>query len=370
MSSHIDDPITLVAVGDLSLGDSPKMIGRGVRHSTQQNGAALFNLSQAALKGDIVFGNLEGVLSDYGFESGSFSKAQLRGRPSLGAVLRQVGFNFLSVANNHMMQYGLTPFVQTCELLSQNGINIVGKRGEGGWQCAPVKVEIRSKTVGLLGYATSDNYGHIPAYALLVPDRVLDDVRRLSHLVDFIVISLHWGDEFVHSPSPLQRIFARELVDAGVNVVLGHHPHVVQEIEAYGNGTVCYSLGNFVSDMVWHRRAQEGLLVSLHLLKPIVGVVELYKVNIDELFQPQLKVISIPELTAYVADDVNFCKNVQSYQKLVSMRVTQNCRLGYGYIMLNFYKYNLLVLSKIVGSAALGLFNSFWGRTIRFLKFL
>lgn len=351
--------ITLTAVGDISLGDSPKMIGIGVRKATKlYGGEHLFANVKGRLKADLVFGNLEGVLSDIGFSARSFKRAQLRGLPSMAIVLKNAGFNVLNVANNHMMQYGPEPFYETCELLKQTGISLVGWKGNEGWHCEPLIMTVKGHKVGVLGYADPDNYGYKPLFAVIEPEHILSDVKRLRGDVDVVVVSLHWGNEFVRTPSPDCRILGRSLIEAGVRIILGHHPHVIQNIEYYNTGCICYSLGNFISDMVWNPIALEGLTVTFDLLARNDPLISVYQVNIDAKFIPHLRLVSLENLMTYVEVDTKLAATVPNYLDYISIRVKENRRRGYLHVLVNFYKYSIVTLMQLVINALIGIIEN------------
>jgi poly-gamma-glutamate synthesis protein (capsule biosynthesis protein) len=89
----------------------------------------------------------------------------------------------------------------------------------------------------------------------------LQEIKKLSP--DYTLFSLHWGNEYLFYPSPSQVALAHELIDMGVNVIIGHHPHVVQPIEKYKGGIIMYSLGNFLFDMFWSEPVRNGMQVDL-----------------------------------------------------------------------------------------------------------
>ncbi len=91
----------------------------------------------------------------------------------------------------------------------------------------------------------------------------LDSIKKESP--DYIIFSFHWGNEYVPYPSPSQVSLAHELIDSGVNIIIGHHPHVVQPVEKYHGGIILYSLGNFLFDMLWSGKVRTGIQADLIL---------------------------------------------------------------------------------------------------------
>ncbi len=92
--------------------------------------------------------------------------------------------------------------------------------------------------------------------------RIIVDVMRTERTVDATIVSLHWGDEYVRIPAPWQIACAHDLVDAGADLVVGHHPHVLQPIEQYRDGLIAYSLGKLVCEMQWGATADSAILLA------------------------------------------------------------------------------------------------------------
>ncbi len=317
------------------------MLGIGVRRAVSKYGGDyIFTDVRDKLHADIIFGNLEGVLSDYGYEELAFQKAQLRADPNMVKTLKNIGFNILNVANNHMMQHGRESFFETCILLERSGIGVVGLKGIDGWNCRPYVLQLKGIKIGFLGYSDPDGYGHEPLYAINEPQAVFADVRQLRLEVDYLVVSLHWGDEFICSPSPKNEVFGRKLIETGVDIILGHHPHSIQRIDNYRDKWICYSLGNFVFDMIWNYRTKAGLMTTFKLTKDICYLKEIEYVNIDVKYKPRSLAVDMEFLNKYVKNDEDYIKTEKLYIKLVRKRFTENRNLGHLYLLMNFYRYN------------------------------
>ncbi len=193
---------------------------------------------------DISFANLEVVLSDRGEPVPK--RVRLRSRPSDAALLAHAGFDVVSVANNHSGDYGPVALGDTLAALAEYGIHAVGAGPDLVSVREPAEFRFGGLSVGVLAYghsalvATDDAPGCAPVDV----GRIVRDVDELKQRVDIVVVSLHFGTEYVPYASPQQQQVARRVVDAGADVVLGHHPHVVQGIEIYRNAVIAYSLGN------------------------------------------------------------------------------------------------------------------------------
>jgi poly-gamma-glutamate synthesis protein (capsule biosynthesis protein) len=324
------------------------MLGIGVHSTISRRGFKyLFEQVKENIKADLVFGNLETTLSDINFKPYDFHLGQLRGSPAMANVLKKSGFNIINIANNHMMQFGPKPFVETCQSLEKCGIKIVGLRGDGEWYSIPVMLGIKNTQIGFLGYADPDKYGHEPLFAINQRENVLHDVSKLRCLVDKVIVSLHWGDEFIRTPSPAQRRFANEMVGAGADIILGHHPHVIQEVESLRGAFICYSLGNFISDMVWNPRTREGLAMTFELTTEPVTLMRVEKAEIRQDFSPLLKPFSLEGVARYVHADVSVGKTQEGYLKLLRDLIRDNRNRGHFFLLLNVFSYSLSCYTQI-----------------------
>jgi len=221
--------IGLTAVGDICLRTT--------------DGEPPFLRARPALEsGDLRFANLETVLAERGTK---VRKAYLlHTDPSDADHLSTAGFDVVSVANNHALDLGPEGLAGTLDALRRRGIAAVGDPGSGSRITC---LERNGLRVGFLGYCEEGlRWSWRPAgEADDAFDPVIRDVLAARDQCDVLVVSLHWGIEGALYPSPRQIRFARRLVDSGVHLVLGHHPHVLQGIERHGRGLIAYSLGNF-----------------------------------------------------------------------------------------------------------------------------
>lgn len=242
---------TLGAVGDLLL------CGRydELMHSDQA-GRVFGLMGEAFASSDIIVGNLECPLTKLGVAR--TDKLCLRGNPAYADVLAQAGFRVLSLANNHMLDYGLDGLRETRRVLDAAGIGAVGAGETLTAASQPLIAERNGLRIGFLAYcdrstrpsdlATAAHFGVAP----LDKDALLADIRRWRSEVDHLVLLLHWGLEYSPLPTPHQVDLAHTAIDAGVSLILGHHSHMLQGIEAYHSGVIAYSLGNCTdSDVDW-----------------------------------------------------------------------------------------------------------------------
>ena len=172
--------------------------------------------------------------------------------PRFLSVLTGGGIDIVSIANNHIYDYGPRGLLDTISYLDSVGVRHVGAGRNIVEAHRPVIETIRGREIAFLAYygggeAPGAGKGS-PGVARRDLAQVCGDIRSLRNggVSRFIVIILHWGTERATSPDRAQVAFAHALIDAGADAVVGHHPHVLQGIERYGRGVIAYSLGNFV----------------------------------------------------------------------------------------------------------------------------
>ena len=287
--------VTTTIVGDI-------MLGRRVGDSLEQRGdpSAVFRpLAERLGTADITVGNLESTLS--------MSGPPTQGGDSFGADtsvlegLRLAGFDLLSVANNHLGDFGDDAIVETLERLDDAGFRTVGAGADLAQAAEPVVITVHGVRVG---FVATDSIGETPAAGRGSPgtnrinapprtgpldrqalDRVADSVRELD--ADVVIALPHWGTQYTNQPERSQRRISRALTDAGVDVVVGGHPHWVQGWESIAGATVVHSLGNFVFDMDFMRETNEGIFVEIVSRGGRVVAIEPVPYVIDARFTPR-----------------------------------------------------------------------------------
>lgn len=268
------ETLDLIAVGDISLTCSAdhlpfKYVSRYLR------------------TGDIVFGNLECVLCDSGIPSEK--EITLHAPPVRAGYLQQAGFNVLSLANNHTLDFGSKGLAQTCAALREQGIPFVGA-GDGASPKGYHIIERAGLKVGILAYGEADDCPVQDGVFINRIDRgaILDQLRTLRPCCDVLIVSLHWGIEYVRYPSPAQVTLGRELIAEGANLVLGHHPHVVQGIERVGSSLIAYSLGSFHIKPLRDDGGRQSCMLHARISKRGVERYRLVPIQLDDEDLPHL----------------------------------------------------------------------------------
>ena len=280
-------PISIAFVGDV-------MLDRGIRSIVNIHGGGdyqyigrYFNFLNDF---DIVFGNLEGPLSDKGEDLGGMYS--FRANPHALDLLSNLNFSVLSVANNHAGDWGVEAFVDTVLRLRSSGKKVVGGGMNRREAESVVVYEVKDKKIGFLGFSDVG-----PSWLeareskpgiLLANSKERDGIiKRASEEVDLLIVSFHFGEEYQKQPSERQRYLATKAIDSGARLVVGHHPHIIQPVEKYKRGLIAYSLGNFIFDQNFSSETMEGLLLKVTIIDDDISF-ETENFEITRHFQPRL----------------------------------------------------------------------------------
>lgn len=284
--------IKFIAVGDIALGDHPLCVGFGA-HSKFNKLEATFPFEKVLAEfdtADVLFGNMECPLSDFECRGQDYKAIQMRGDSKYAMGMMDAGFNVVNMANNHSMQHGSRAFLETVQLLNNHGIKCCGIRAENQMHSQACILEINGLRLAFLGYSLRPRqyFEYEPLYAEGTMDGITNDLYDIRRKVDKIIVSLHWGDEFIAYPSPAEINMGRRIIDAGADLIIGHHPHVVRGIERYKRGVIVYSLGNFVCDMVWDDSLRESVIFQCNITHSGIEDIELRPVFINDNYQPEV----------------------------------------------------------------------------------
>ncbi len=278
---------SLIAVGDIMLGGRADVaIGEhGVHYP-------LHAMRPLLGRAPVVLGNLEGPLAPRDWKlARNHSYAVPHERT---AALASVGINVLSLANNHLMDCGRRGVLSTLAALEQAGLSALGAGPSKAAAHAPVVREVGGVRIGLLGYYWNRRCAAVadrPGAAQDHPGDLESDIRSLRRRVDRVVVTFHWGVPYTREPLPEDRSKARFAVDCGADLVIGHHPHVIQPFEIYRGRAIFWSLGNFAFGSGNSRG--EGLLLGVRFDRSgatAVDVFPIYVKNRDPRvdYQPKL----------------------------------------------------------------------------------
>jgi poly-gamma-glutamate synthesis protein (capsule biosynthesis protein) len=264
---------TILLAGDI-------MLDRGVEDLIMQNSIYYpFQKISHFLRGiDIIFGNLEGPIVKNPPELLDNSLKFAFNLDVMKAI-SWCNFNLFSLANNHTLDMGKEGLEETKEWLKKYGINFVGDPLSGS-------------SDNLNSAFFKDNITFL-AFNQIFPfivreEEIIKTIKtfKSSNPDNFLIVSMHWGEEYKLINSPAQQKLAHQLIEAGADLIIGHHPHVVQNIEKYQGKLIFYSLGNFIFDQYFSSDTQQGLAVGLEIY-PDRLVCRLFPLQIN-LSQPVL----------------------------------------------------------------------------------
>lgn len=290
ISPWSDEPVEMVFVGDI-------MLDRSVRSKIDAYG---FDYLFEGIKiifedADLVVGNLEGsVTENPSVSQADNSKLRFTFATSTAFKLRELGFTHVSLANNHALDFGEFGLEDTEHYLTNAGLYFFGSPyNERNLLSMPI---VNEEKICLLGYHSLFN---------AKTDPIIAELSQSDNFCDYTILYAHWGAEYENKPEEDTRVLARSFIDAGVDLIIGSHPHVIQPVEIYNGKAIFYSLGNFIFDQDFSIETRQGLAIRLELTKRtqkfhLIGV-EMERSRLyfpeKEAFQPRLDVL-ISELPA------------------------------------------------------------------------
>lgn len=205
---------------------------------------------------DFVSANLEGAVTDNGAHYKPDNAYDFAFKPDLINELKKYNFSYFSNANNHLADQGRNGIMETEKNLAKMGFIFSGCQDSETGACSATTTVINGKKIGLISFSQ--------VYRSLNREKILDIVRNIASTSDITIVNIHWGIEYEHNFSKTQQELGRGLVDAGADMVIGHHPHVVQGVEIYKNKPIFFSLGNFIFDQYFSADTQEELGISIN----------------------------------------------------------------------------------------------------------
>lgn len=242
------EPLHLMFAGDV-------MLSEHVTSAYQREGDITGVVEQMLLdrmkSADIFMVNEEFPFSEQG--KAADKQYTFRSPPSDVHMMKEMGIDIVTLANNHALDFGTAALLDTCSTLEEAGIRYVGA-GDSLERAKQLEIlETEGKKIGFLGAsrviptgswnAGDDTPGMLTTYD---PAILLEEIRQSKEQCDYLVVYVHWGIERNETPEGYQRTMGKQYIDAGADLVIGSHPHVLQGIEYYKGKPIVYSLGNFV----------------------------------------------------------------------------------------------------------------------------
>lgn len=355
------DSVSIAFLGDIYFGESPSI--------TLNN-----DVKRILGKADLVMGNLEGPLTQHNEAVGG--GCCIKSAIESANILKSWNVNIVSLANNHMFDYGWAGFENTCHKLDEAGVAYLGAGKDLSMATKPMILEVKGLKIGLLSYsghlaqtgsaiegvmlrafmsacdwyenlsktvcATEKSFG----CASLSEKLMKKEIRKLASMVDIVIVLTHWGYCGFTFPSLDQVVLGNSLIDAGATAVVGHHSHVVQGVQSRDNALVAYSLGNFAfADYVDLGRPvkirgknREGIILFLHLTQSKEASYDVnyivMKKGVVELDNSQHRTKEFSKLSALIESPEHYSK---FWRRLVWERM----------IKIILYRLNPLNLRKI-----------------------
>lgn len=284
-----DGIIKIAFVGDI-------MLDRGVEQKIRGEGNGDFdfifqNIKEDLKDYDFLIGNLEGPVSNKGKDK--YNLYSFRMEPEVLNSLEKVGFDVLSVANNHMGDWGIDAIVDTFDRFNETSIKFIGGDYNNEKTIKPVILEKEGVKIGLLAFSQfgdgvfsvrKDNAG----VSIISEDNLKKSISFARNLSDIVIVSFHFGDEYQEKQNSYQEKYSKMAIDFGADLIVGHHPHVIQPLEQYKNTYIAYSLGNFVFDQYFSKETMEGGLLEIVVKDKKISSIELKKIQMNADYQPSL----------------------------------------------------------------------------------
>ena len=281
--------ISLAAVGDL-------MMSSWIIDVVKQEGVDFpFDSTRALLKkADLAIANLEAPLADVGkrYEDKTFT---FKVPTNFIEGIKRSGLDVVNLANNHILDFGEDALASTISILDSNGIAFCGAGADKSIACAPTIVDHFGVKVAFLGFSMTfpkDFWAKRNSCGTCYPDEALLNrmITLAEEQADLTVVSFHWGAEKRATPKDYQIFFAHKAIDFGADLVLGHHPHVLQGLEVYKKKLIAYSLGNYVFGS-FSNHAKDSMVLSVQftsegLLAASVHPISVHNATVN--FQPRL----------------------------------------------------------------------------------
>lgn len=281
VEKQADTEFTATFVGDM-------MFGRNVQEVTDRHGTEyLFEKMKPYFDhADYASGNFENpILQD---DEKNYEKIdkQIHLHTGTDAIhaLKEQNFTIVNLANNHMMDYGEQGLQETVDELDRIGLSHVGA-GKNVTEATTVDYqEVNGLTIATLGYTDAlvegfSALGHRAGVARATPENIFPMIEEANEKADLIFVNIHWGVEYDNQPHPRQTELAKAMIDVGADAIIGHHSHVLSEVEKYKDGVIFYGLGNFIFDQGWSR-TKDSAIVQYDLLNDGTGRFEITPLRI------------------------------------------------------------------------------------------
>lgn len=259
--------MSLIAVGDVLIHESVYLDAYNGETSSYDFSHIFTEIEPILENYDLKFCNQESIIG--GNYLGISGYPSFNSPEEIGEELIKLGFNLISLANNHSMDKGEDAVLYSNSYWKSKNVITAGSYSDleemqtiNIYEQDGIKYAFLAYTTSLNGYLTKEYL--VNMYS---DEKVKSDIEKIKEQVDVIIVSMHWGEEYVNSPNGEQTRIANYLSNLGVNLVIGHHPHVVQPVTYINDTLVIYSLGNFISNqLVLGINQGIGLMVGMDIV--------------------------------------------------------------------------------------------------------
>ncbi len=308
-----ESEVSLIMVGDCLIHGSIYMDAK--EGNTYNFYKMLDRIKPIVSSYDLAYYNQESILG--GTSLGLQSYPRFNSPQEIGDAMLDAGFNIVTFANNHSLDMGEKGIIASQEYWDKKeaeGVLTAGSYTSFEDREKEIIKEKNGITYTILSYTTTTNGLSRPSgkdYLVNVynPEQVKADIERLRDKVDLLMVAMHWGEEYTHTPNENQKEIAEYLASLGVDIIIGHHPHVIQPIDFIGNTMVIYSLGNFIASQKGEIAKHTGLMASvkihkktvngkssIELLEPTAQLEYVYSVPVSSNSRKNYKLYSYEEL--------------------------------------------------------------------------
>lgn len=257
-------------VGDLMFGDQPITFGYGVDslHSKTEYARIFSNVFNELNNSAVSIGNFESIIKPKIY-SNKFEEWEMCCDERICRELLKANISIVSLANNHSMDYGKDGFLFMKQTLESYGIRIIGLK-EKPYEIIP----IANKKIAVVAACYIREKNRDSLYLHNPSKEELEKICNYIKNTDYKIFYVHWGSEFTKFPTKKQLYIANEIINCGFDVIIGHHPHILQKEYLINSKPVFFSLGNFVSDY-WQKRCRNTCILQVNIDKKI----EFKKIN-------------------------------------------------------------------------------------------
>ncbi len=305
LDNYAKSDYTILAAGDILLDNEIKKVVRLRGKDYPLEGIRDFLSSY-----DVVFANLETPITTRG-RPVSDKPYVFAVSPAVAGILNSVKLDIVSIANNHLMDYGVEGMEDTIDYLDRWNIRYAGAGNNIAEARKPAVARFSETTLYFLAYCERPPKEFFadttkPGTSPFILENIVEDIRTYKTESSLVFVSLHWGIEQTSKPQSGQVYYARRIIDAGADAVIGHHPHWPQSIEIYRRKPILYSLGNLINGF-YNSIEKDNIVVAFYYHKNRLRKLEIYSIagknkNID--FQP------------YVLTGEKASKNLREIQQL------------------------------------------------------